>query len=70
MVADRYRVASLLGQGGMGEVYGADDLKLGQRVALKFLPAHRTTDASWRDQFYAEVRHRQTDFSSQRLPRL
>jgi hypothetical protein len=56
VVADRYRVASLLGRGGMGEVYGADDLKLGQRVALKFLPAHRTTDSSWRDQFYAEVR--------------
>ena len=56
LVADRYRVASLLGRGGMGEVYGADDLKLGQRVALKFLPAHRTTDSSWRDQFHAEVR--------------
>jgi len=56
MVADRYRISSLLGQGGMGEVYGADDLKLGQRVALKFLPAHRRTDSSWRDQFHAEVR--------------
>ena len=56
MVADRYRVASLLGRGGMGEVYGADDLKLGQRVALKFLPAERGKDRSWRDQFYAEVR--------------
>jgi Protein kinase domain len=56
MIGDRYRVISLLGSGGMGEVYGADDLKLGQRVALKFLPAHRTTDSSWRDQFYAEVR--------------
>jgi len=40
----------------MGEVYGADDLKLGQRVALKFLPAHRTTDSTWRERFYAEVR--------------
>lgn len=56
MVADRYRVIALLGRGGMGEVYSADDLKLGQRVALKFLPADRLKSSSWRDQFYAEVR--------------
>ena len=56
MISDRYRVIALLGRGGMGEVYSADDLKLGQRVALKFLPTQRTKDASWRDQFYAEVR--------------
>ena len=40
----------------MGEVYSADDLKLGQRVALKFLPVERSMNTSWRDQFYAEVR--------------
>lgn len=55
-IANRYRVIALLGRGGMGEVYSADDLKLGQRVALKFLPLQRSKDASWRDQFYAEVR--------------
>jgi serine/threonine protein kinase len=56
LIADRYRVIALLGRGGMGEVYGADDMKLGQRVALKFLPSSRAQDTSWRQQFYAEVR--------------
>jgi hypothetical protein len=52
---ERYRIVALLGKGGMGEVYRADDLKLGQPVALKFLP-REVFDSSAIERLYGEVR--------------
>jgi eukaryotic-like serine/threonine-protein kinase len=51
-----YRILEWLGEGGMGEVYLAEDMMLGRRVALKLLPAYFTTDAERLRRFKQEAR--------------
>jgi serine/threonine-protein kinase len=56
VVGGRFRIVALIGRGGMGEVYRADDLKLGQPVALKFLHESVARDPGRLRRFHEEVR--------------
>ena len=51
-----YELRSLVGRGGMGEVYRARDTRLGRDVALKVLPGHVAADHDLRQRFSTEAR--------------
>ena len=51
-----YRIETLLGAGGMGEVYRAHDPKLGRAVAVKILPSHLPSDLERLASFEREAR--------------
>ena len=55
-VLGSYEIASLIGRGGMGEVYLAEDKRLRRKVALKLLPSSVTKDASRLHRFEQEAR--------------
>ena len=51
----RYRIVSPIGQGGMAEVYLAEDLSLSRKAALKFLPSAQIADDSARQRLFQEA---------------
>lgn len=54
-VADRYRIERLLGQGGMGMIYEAEDRQTGTMVAIKVMHDHLAHRAQFRDRFVQEA---------------
>jgi serine/threonine protein kinase len=54
-IVAHYRICSLLGKGGMGSVYLAEDTKLKRNVALKVLPSSNATDESARKRLLREA---------------
>ena len=56
LIQNRYLIVQLIGKGGMGEVYLAQDTELGRKVAIKLLPAEFTRDNVRLRRFRQEAR--------------
>ncbi len=56
LIADRYRLIRLIATGGMGQVWEADDTRLGRRVAVKVLKSEFSTDPEFLERFRTEAR--------------
>lgn len=56
VIGGRYRLARFIGSGGMGDVYEAEHLVVGHRVAVKFIQKRRIQDKKSLDRFQREIR--------------
>ncbi|MGE0174246.1 MAG: protein kinase [Oligoflexales bacterium] len=56
VIGERYRIESVIGEGGMASVYDATDLTLDRRVAVKILHPHLAQNSEIRKRFYLEAK--------------
>lgn len=56
LIGQRYRIESLIGEGGMASVYSAKDMKLDRKVAIKILHPHLGRNADVRERFFLEAK--------------